>query len=488
MADNNQENKVEQSEQNQPKFKKALKVTGFVIYGLLLLIMLTWGIFAQVYKNRYFPNVYVLGVNVGGLNKNQAQKEIGKKIQEIKTQEVVLKIDSSQTTAKLEDTGAEIYADDVLIEISKYGRDRNVLKQFSELVKLVKKVNVDPKMEINQTQFDAFFNDFVQNNTHGVVQPKLSVSNGRVAIIPGSEGVVINQDKLKSDLADRISNDSKVVISVETEHVQPEDTNSSKYQNAKSTAESMIGKNITLNYNGQSFFITPAIVSSWILFDQSKNPIAVNYSDASVYSWVSTLSIKIDVAPVPTVLNYKGELVSEGKEGIAMDRDGAYNQIRSILRSSSKNGSFDIGTGPVAPPVQRQTSEEGPNAGMAEGKYIEIDISQQRMYLFDGTSLANTFVVSTGKSTMPTPYGEFTVLNKNPRAYSAKYGLYMPWWMAFTNQGHGIHELPEWPNGAKEGESHLGIRVSHGCVRLGVGPAEYVYGWTPVGTQVFIHG
>jgi lipoprotein-anchoring transpeptidase ErfK/SrfK len=59
----------------------------------------------------------------------------------------------------------------------------------------------------------------------------------------------------------------------------------------------------------------------------------------------------------------------------------------------------------------------------------------------------------------------------------------MPWWMAFK-YGYGLHELPEWPSGKKEGENHLGIRVSHGCIRLGVGPAKWIYDWTPVGTRV----
>lgn len=122
-----------------------------------------------------------------------------------------------------------------------------------------------------------------------------------------------------------------------------------------------------------------------------------------------------------------------------------------------------------------------------DGRYIDIDISSQVLTLFDNRAVVGQYKVSTGKSSMPTPYGTFSILNKSPRAYSSKYGLYMPYWMAFTGAGHGIHELPEWPGGAKEGAGHLGIRVSHGCVRLGVGAAAAVYGWTPIGTTVFVH-
>lgn len=53
--------------------------------------------------------------------------------------------------------------------------------------------------------------------------------------------------------------------------------------------------------------------------------------------------------------------------------------------------------------------------------------------------------------------------------------------------GYFIHELPYWPGGYREGEDHLGQRVSHGCVRLGVGVAEDVYKFADVGTPVIVH-
>ncbi len=119
-------------------------------------------------------------------------------------------------------------------------------------------------------------------------------------------------------------------------------------------------------------------------------------------------------------------------------------------------------------------------------KTIEINLKQQRMKkILGGVTLAE-YPISTGKWKTPTPKGTFAVRNKTPRAWSKAYGLYMPWWMAFTYQGHGIHELPEWPNGYKEGQNHLGTPVSHGCVRLGVGPAKEMYDWASIGTPVVV--
>lgn len=120
-------------------------------------------------------------------------------------------------------------------------------------------------------------------------------------------------------------------------------------------------------------------------------------------------------------------------------------------------------------------------------KYIDIDISEQKLRYFQNGKMVNAFTISSGRVDLPTPYGEYKILNKISRAYSKKYDLYMPYWMAFRKDGYGLHELPEWKNGYKEGRNHLGLRVSHGCVRLGVGPAKMLYDWATVGTPVSVH-
>lgn len=119
-------------------------------------------------------------------------------------------------------------------------------------------------------------------------------------------------------------------------------------------------------------------------------------------------------------------------------------------------------------------------------KSIDVDISDQRLQYFLGPVRLGVRIVSTGKASTPTPIGEFKIEKKNKKAWSKMAGLWMPYWMSF-NGVYAFHELPEWPNGTKEGANHLGIPVSHGCVRLGIGPAEQLYDWTPVGTKIIIH-
>lgn len=119
-------------------------------------------------------------------------------------------------------------------------------------------------------------------------------------------------------------------------------------------------------------------------------------------------------------------------------------------------------------------------------KRIEVNTGAQVLSYYLGGVRMGSFLISSGTAYMPTPKGHFSIINKHPKAWSP-YGLWMPYWMGLGTGRFGIHQLPIWPNGYREGEDHLGTPVSHGCIRLGIEPAEFLYNWAEVGTPVFIY-
>jgi lipoprotein-anchoring transpeptidase ErfK/SrfK len=187
---------------------------------------------------------------------------------------------------------------------------------------------------------------------------------------------------------------------------------------------------------------------------------------------------------------------SKEKYGYAVDYAVSVKAAPTVAKLSAKDmpeiyrANFKTESEPVVVPDPAPNAvapSEPVEAKITDGKYIDINLAKQNLSTFENGKMLGTYKVSSGKRGMATPTGTFHVMSKASRAYSKKYKLYMPYWMQFTGAGHGIHELPEWPNGYKEGANHLGIPVSHGCVRLGVGPAKTVYGWAEIGTPIIIH-
>jgi len=139
----------------------------------------------------------------------------------------------------------------------------------------------------------------------------------------------------------------------------------------------------------------------------------------------------------------------------------------------------------IPPTISQPDADFEAEPKFLQGKYIDVSIDYQIMTLFEDGVRTNSFLVSSGVPGMSTPLGTFAVQRKETNHWSG-YGLWMPYSLNFSGPYY-IHELPYWPSGFREGESHLGIKASHGCVRLGIGPAKYVYDWAQIGTPIYIH-
>lgn len=163
------------------------------------------------------------------------------------------------------------------------------------------------------------------------------------------------------------------------------------------------------------------------------------------------------------------------------------SEVFSFKENEQQFGEITLSEDKYVPPASSIVDEDFiVEPYIKEGRYIDVSISHQVMTLFEDGVQVNQFLVSTGKYGMPTPLGKYSVKKKEVNHWSSTYRLWMPYSMNFSG-AYYIHELPYWPSGYREGESHLGIQVSHGCIRLGIGPAKYVFDWSDIGTPIYIH-
>lgn len=119
-----------------------------------------------------------------------------------------------------------------------------------------------------------------------------------------------------------------------------------------------------------------------------------------------------------------------------------------------------------------------------EPKHIEVDLTNQRLYAFEGTTKVYDFLVSTGKWGR-TPTGEFRIWGKyrftkmsgGSKALHTYYYLpNVPYVMFFSNnevaasRGYSLHGT-YW-------HSNFGHPMSHGCVNMKTEEAALIYNWS----------
>ena len=107
--------------------------------------------------------------------------------------------------------------------------------------------------------------------------------------------------------------------------------------------------------------------------------------------------------------------------------------------------------------------------------HIEIDISEQKMYVFDAqNTVIAKWPVSTGAKSTPTPLGSFFVTTKSRSTFSTPNPEVTMQWMTRFRGNYGIHAIPR--RSGKPLWTPLGkAGVSHGCVRIADNHAKLLY-------------
>lgn len=113
-------------------------------------------------------------------------------------------------------------------------------------------------------------------------------------------------------------------------------------------------------------------------------------------------------------------------------------------------------------------------------RWIQVDLSRQRLIAWEGGTPVFGVIVSTGKNSTPTPTGVFNIYVKleKTRMRGEDYDVPDVPHTMYYKGGYGIHGA-YWHN-------NFGTPVSHGCVNVAPNHAKKLFNWASVGTTVVV--
>lgn len=194
-----------------------------------------------------------------------------------------------------------------------------------------------------------------------------------------------------------------------------------------------------------------------------------------IFSIISTVFV-LGLVSVLTIFNNSSAPLCANSISCINDLSGKFDE-------SAKEGVF-LGQKISVPKTIVKDDTASPVLGQTTGeKRIEIDLSSQRLFAYQGDQLVYTFLVSTGKWGR-TPTGTFNIWVKlratrmtggNP-AIGTYYNLpNVQYTMYFYNaeipksRGYGLHGA-YWHN-------NFGHPMSHGCINMRTEEAKLIYDW-----------
>jgi lipoprotein-anchoring transpeptidase ErfK/SrfK len=232
-----------------------------------------------------------------------------------------------------------------------------------------------------------------------------------------------------------------------------------------------------------------------------------NVEAAVAAALVAPLGASIDLPVVIKGGVLRGYVESLDEAFSRPAKDSTLRLVQLKPRISEAKPGFEVAESRMVAALARalRQGERGPIA--LEGKAIKPAVTprsfdrvivirrdSKRLFLYRGERFWRKFGVATGQASFPTPTGRFSiaVMWKNPWWYPPP----SPWakdekpvppgpgnplgtrWMGLTAPYVGIHGTPDsWS---------IGYSASHGCIRMLIPDAEWLFDHVRVGTTVFI--
>jgi hypothetical protein len=211
----------------------------------------------------------------------------------------------------------------------------------------------------------------------------------------------------------------------------------------------------------------------------------VSVNRARVRSYVGVVAKRFDVQTVDAQLFLRNlrPWIAKPVIGLTLYRARAEAAIVGAL-VANKHGPLELRQ-KVTPPATTRTNF---------GPVIVIRRGSNGLHLYRGMRPWRVFPVATGQAIYPTPLGRFRIVVKwrNPWWYPPS----SPWaaglkpvppgpgnplgtrWMGLSAPGVGIHGTPD--------AASIGYSASHGCIRMRIHEAEWLFRQVRIGTTVFI--
>ena len=226
--------------------------------------------------------------------------------------------------------------------------------------------------------------------------------------------------------------------------------------------------------------IDRAVAASWLTVTRQANgTFDVTADPAAIQAVVDTLPAAIDrpVVNATVITDSNGRVLSDVTPGTAGRTLDDTSNVASDFAAqlAGGNGVYQL---PVS--VQEFTTT-------ALARRIEVDLGDQRTTLFENNNVVQSWPISSGTYGHDTNMGHFRInaklgsqnmgnpdLTKAPNYYTKNVPNVM-----YFNGDQALHGA-YWHN-------NFGHRMSHGCVNMPLGAAEFTYAWAPIGTEVWVH-
>jgi lipoprotein-anchoring transpeptidase ErfK/SrfK len=209
-----------------------------------------------------------------------------------------------------------------------------------------------------------------------------------------------------------------------------------------------------------------------------------------------TIGLGVFLVCIIVYLNINNHSVSSFSANTDTNRINKHNpSSKSPLQEKSDTKVTPLINGQKPTPVNWLTPTGGayPKIGSNVPIWVQVSKEKQRVYIMEGNEIIYTMICSTGLDTSSdtsTPVGTFHIQQERGTSFynpNEKEGAM--YWVSWKNHGEFLfHSVATDKNGniIPSEAAKLGQKASHGCIRLAVPDAKWIFENIKYNTKVVI--
>ncbi len=470
-------------EEKLAKKKKRHKVLGIIGGSVLGVILAVYFGFAIFFSSHFYFHTTINGVDYS--------LQSVSKVEDAMTQEVgVYKLSLKEADGDVD------VIDGQQIDLSyKKGEELNTVLKNQNVFLWPRSLweNFDIQapvgVEYDETKLENLLNGLDCMKEENQVAPVSAVPeyDGQKFVVKAEElGSLINVDAFKEKVAEYIGGFRNTLDMVEEDcYVKASYfSDSPEVIAACETMNAYLGASVTYTFGDATEVVDGSVISQWLTTDENMN---VTYNEEGVSQYIASLAEKYDTyRKQRTFTSGSGNTVNVqgGNYGWLIDQAAEIEALKANISNK------EVVT---KEPVYKQTAASHGAADWGN-TYVEVDLTNQYMYLFVNGSVVTSSPIVTGKPSegSATPQGVYSIryckrnaVLRGPKKEDGTYEWESPvaFWMPF-NGAIGLHDAT-WQ--AAFGGSRYLTHGSHGCVNLPYNIAETVFNNVSAGTPVVCH-
>lgn len=461
---------------------KKLSNKNKILIGVLLgIVLVMFGVYLGVsffFQSHFFSGVSINGADCGKMSAEQAKEAIQNRVKEYN---LTLK---ERGGAKESINGEQLnltYVDDQGVE-KLLEKQNGFMWLFS--LGADKAYEMSANITYDKDIIDGILDNldcFQSENITAPADASIQETDTGFTIAAEVQGNTLKREEVRNAVIEAIDSGKKELDLEKSDlYEKPSILSSDETLNANlQQLNTLTSANIVYDFTDRQYTVDGSVIKSWISKGEDGT---YSLDDSKAAEWVKQMAVDTDT------FGLAREFKTTSGKTITLPYGGDYGWcINRDKTTQALIEAVNAGTQEVREPVYLYKGIDRSSNDIG-GTYVEISISEQKMWCYkDGKLLVETPVITGNHATgHDTPSGHVWAIDAKKRDANFKlYPVKVTFWLPF-NGDVGIHDA-SWRTAPEYTPDHYLTAGSHGCINTPYDAAEKIFNTVGIGYPVIVY-